>query len=138
MALAAIAVGGALLYQRVGLALQFRMNRINTRRDGGRNSRGTEEHDGFSFLSALKMAAGGGLGGGGGNPIWSLVWFLALLFAAFPVAGFCAGWYILILPFSVCVDGLTGICEMLLKGVQCTHFCAKHMMEGTPVMEAFK
>ena len=65
-----------------------------------------------SFLSALKMAAGGGLGGGGGNPIWSLVWFLALLFAAFPVAGFCAGWYILILPFSVCVDGLTvGECK---------------------------
>ena len=63
----------------------------------------------FSFLTALKMAAGGGLGGGGGNPIWSFVWFLALLFVAFPVAGFCAGWYILILPFSVCVEGLTVI-----------------------------
>ena len=61
----------------------------------------------FSFLTALKMAAGGGLGGGGGNPIWSLVWCLALIFIAFPVAGFCAWLYILILPFSVCVDGLT-------------------------------
>ena len=42
-----------------------------------------------------------------GNPIWSLVWFLILIFISFPVAGFCAGWYILILPFTVCIDGLT-------------------------------
>ncbi len=35
------------------------------------------------------------------------VWFLVLIFAAFPVAGFCAGWYIFILPFTVCIDGLT-------------------------------
>ena len=46
-------------------------------------------------------------GGGSGNAMWSLVWFLILIFVAFPVAGFCAGWYILILPFTVCIDGLT-------------------------------
>ena len=32
--------------------------------------------------------------------------FLILLFIGFAVAGFCAGWYILILPFTVCIDGL--------------------------------
>ena len=52
------------------------------------------------------MAAGGGLGSGGGNPIWSFLWFLGLIFIGYPVAGFCAGWYILILPFAVCIDGL--------------------------------
>ena len=60
-----------------------------------------------SFLTALKMAAGGGLGSGGGNPFWSLVWLLALIFCGWPLAGFCAGWYILILPFAVCFDGFT-------------------------------
>ena len=33
---------------------------------------------------------------------------------------------------------LQAVCELLLKGVQCTHFCAKNMMEGTAVMDAFK
>ena len=59
-----------------------------------------------SFLTALKMAAGGGMGSGGGNPVWSFLWFLGLIFVGWPVAGFCAGWYILILPFGVCIDGL--------------------------------
>ena len=52
------------------------------------------------------MAAGGGLGSGGGNPVWSFLWFLGLIFIGWPIAGFCAGWYILILPFAVCIDGL--------------------------------
>ena len=52
------------------------------------------------------MAAGGGLGSGGGNPVWSFLWFLGLFFIGYPVAGFSAGWYILILPFAVCIDGL--------------------------------
>ena len=101
------------------------------------------------------MAAGGGLGSGGGNPVWSFLWFLGLFFIGWPVAGFCAGWYILILPFAVCIDPLNvslnvslsqrvqlhlvqGVCDILLKGVQCPHFCAKHMMEGTPLGDAFK
>jgi len=84
------------------------------------------------------MAAGGGMGSGGGNPVWSFLWFLGLIFVGWPVAGFCAGWYILILPFGVCIDGLAGICEFLLKGVQAPHFCAKHMMDGTPLQDAFK
>ncbi len=36
-----------------------------------------------------------------------VVWLMILLFGAFPVSGFCAGWYILINPFTVCIDGLT-------------------------------
>ena len=46
-----------------------------------------------------------------GNPVWSFLWFLGLLFAGWPIAGFCAGWYILILPFQACFDGLTVSCK---------------------------
>ena len=61
------------------------------------------------------MAAGGGLGTGGGNPIWSFVWFLGLIFCGWPLAGFCAGWYILILPFAVCFDGFTVSVDSVTK-----------------------
>ena len=54
-----------------------------------------------------KMAAGSGQGEGGGNPLWMFLWFLFLIFFGFPIAGFCAGFYILIMPFTVCIDGLT-------------------------------
>jgi len=74
----------------------------------------------------------------GGNILWSIIWFLILWFIAFPVAGFCAGWYILILPLTVCIDGLTPVTDFLLKGLQFTHTAAKYMMAGTPVGEAFK
>merc|ERR1711874_111117 len=136
VAVAVVLIGSSLVLTRLSAAWeQFRMGRMSGRREG-RGSRG--EVDGFSFWTALKMAAGGGLGSGGGNPVWSFLWFLGLLFIGWPVAGFCAGWYILILPFAVCIDGLNGICDILLKGVQCPHFCAKHMMEGTPLGDAFK
>ena len=52
------------------------------------------------------MAAGGGLGSGGGNALWSILWFLILIVISFAVACFCASWYILILPFTVCIEGL--------------------------------
>ena len=31
-----------------------------------------------------------------------------------------------------------GLTDLLLQGTQFTHFCAKHMMAGTPLGEAFK
>ena len=42
----------------------------------------------------------------GGKVLWMVVWFLVLLFLAFPIAGFCAGFYILFVPFTVCIEGL--------------------------------
>ena len=42
-----------------------------------------------------------------GKVVNGILWFLILWFIAFPVAGFCAGWYILLMPFTVCFDGLT-------------------------------
>ena len=45
-------------------------------------------------------------GGGGSNPLWMFIWFLILIFIAFPVAFFCAGIYIFVVPFTVCIEGL--------------------------------
>lgn len=46
-----------------------------------------------------------GKGSGSGSILWSILWLLVLIFIAFPVAGFCAGWHILFQPFSVCIQG---------------------------------
>ena len=67
------------------------------------------------------MASGSG-SGAGGNAAWSLVWLLILFFIAFPVAGFCAGWYILILPLTVCIDGLTVSTEYSAPHLKTTYF----------------
>ena len=53
------------------------------------------------------MGSGSGSGTDSANPLWMIIWFLILIFLGFPVAGFCAGWYILIMPFTVCIEGLT-------------------------------
>jgi len=81
---------------------------------------------------------GGGSGQGSSNVGWSIVWFLGLWFVAFPVAGFCAGFYILLIAFLPCFPGVKDLTDFLLKGVQCTQFCSEHMMKGTPLGQAFK
>jgi len=69
---------------------------------------------------------------------WGVVWFLVLWFIGWPIAGFCAGFYILLLPLTVCIEGLKGLTDFLLKGLQLPYFCADHMMKGTPVGDAMK
>ncbi|KAG8229521.1 hypothetical protein J437_LFUL004927 [Ladona fulva] len=78
-----------------------------------------------SVPNFTKMGAGKG-----GNPIWVIFWLLVLIFISFFVAGFCAGWYILILPLTVCIEGLTPLTDLLLKCVQLPHYCAQAMMSG--------
>lgn len=41
-----------------------------------------------------------------GNILYSVIWLLILLFIGFWIAGLCAGLYILILPFTVCIEPL--------------------------------
>lgn len=42
-----------------------------------------------------------------GNVLFSIIWLLVLIFIGFAVAGFAAGFYILFLPFTVCISGLS-------------------------------
>jgi len=113
------------------------VRRMN-RRDGSRTRSLPRFDYGASFMNALRIAAGGGLGSGYGNPIWMAVWMSTLMFVAFPISGVSATWYILLNPFTLIFDGLNPFTDGLLRGVQFTHFCAEHMMKGTPVLEAFK
>ena len=41
-----------------------------------------------------------------GKICMQILWLLILWFIGWPVAGFCAGFYILFLPFTVCIEGL--------------------------------
>lgn len=84
------------------------------------------------------MGQGEGLGEGRGNMAWSIVWLIILLLIGFWIAGLCAFLYIIINIFAACIEGLTPVCEILLKGVQATGTCAQYMVKGTPITEAFQ
>ncbi|XP_053670373.1 uncharacterized protein LOC128720706 [Anopheles nili] len=64
------------------------------------------------------------------NMLWSIIWLLVLVFVAFFVSFFCAWWYVVFYPLTVCVPNLSSVSDLLLKGAQFTHYCAKNMMEG--------
>uniref|UniRef100_A0A182VQB3 Uncharacterized protein n=1 Tax=Anopheles minimus TaxID=112268 RepID=A0A182VQB3_9DIPT len=64
------------------------------------------------------------------NVLWSIIWLIVLVVVGFWVALFCAGWYVFVYPLTVCVPQLSGISDILLAGVQFTHYCAKSMMDG--------
>ncbi|XP_052867638.1 uncharacterized protein LOC128273658 [Anopheles cruzii] len=64
------------------------------------------------------------------NLLWSIIWLIVLIVVGFWVALFCAGWYVLIYPLTVCIPDVSVVSDFLLLGAQFTHFCAKSMMEG--------
>ena len=66
------------------------------------------------------MGSGEGRGSGGICPglIWAILWFLLLIFLAWPI-GFLIAWlYVLLLPFGVCISPLKDFAEAVLKLVQ--------------------
>lgn len=46
------------------------------------------------------------------NPLWFIIWLVLLIFLSFFVAAFCAGWYIIIYPITVCIPGLSVSCSL--------------------------
>ncbi|KAF9824070.1 hypothetical protein SFRURICE_020336 [Spodoptera frugiperda] len=65
-----------------------------------------------------------------GNILFSIIWLIILIIVAFWIAGFAAGLYIILLPFTVCIEALSGLTDFLLSVVQFPRFCAQRMMEG--------
>jgi len=64
--------------------------------------------------------------------LWAVVWFLGLWFIGWPV-GFLLVWlYVLLLPFSACVEPLKSIEESILKLVQLPLFFTEKMMKMEP------
>jgi hypothetical protein len=61
--------------------------------------------------------------------LWAVLWFFGLWFVGWPV-GFLVGWlYVLLIPFSACIEPLKGVCESLLKIVQLPLFFAENMVQ---------
>jgi hypothetical protein len=71
--------------------------------------------------------------GSGGSPIFSLIWLLILIFLSFWIAGIAAGLYVIVYCIEACVPDIKVLSEILLKGVQFPHYCAKQMLDGAPL-----
>ncbi|KAM3967140.1 uncharacterized protein ACR2FA_011995 [Aphomia sociella] len=65
-----------------------------------------------------------------GNVVYSIIWLIILLLVGLWIAGIAAGFYIIILPFTVCIEPLTGLTDFLLLVIQFPRYCAQAMMEG--------
>ncbi|PAA73787.1 hypothetical protein BOX15_Mlig014448g1, partial [Macrostomum lignano] len=65
--------------------------------------------------------------------LWALIWFLALIFLAWPVSYIIAFVYILLLPFSACVGLLKPVCDTLLGVVNLCLTCAENMIAMKPL-----
>ena len=79
------------------------------------------------------MGGEGSGGKGAGSDLcpglfWSFCWLVILFFIAWPLAGFFAGFYILLLPFSACIPPLKDVCDPLLKALQLPLTCAQNMI----------
>ena len=64
------------------------------------------------------------------NAIWVIIWLILLILIGWPLGFFCAGWYVLCLPFEVCITQLKDLTEFLYKGVRLPYEMAKRMMDG--------
>ncbi|XP_039955477.1 uncharacterized protein LOC120771492 [Bactrocera tryoni] len=64
-----------------------------------------------------------------GNPLWFIFWFLVFWFISFFVAFLAAFLYIICYVLEVLFSGLSGLNNLLLKGIQFPHYCAVGMME---------
>ncbi|CAK1544021.1 unnamed protein product [Leptosia nina] len=65
-----------------------------------------------------------------GNVIFSIIWLIILIFIGFWVAGIAAGIYIIVLPFTVCINALSGLTDFLLSVVQFPKYCAQGIVDG--------
>ena len=68
-----------------------------------------------------------------GNVVWSILWLIALLFIGWPVAAFLAPLYVLLLPFSVCIDPCKDLVSLIFSGVQLPRYCADGMVHQKPM-----
>jgi len=73
------------------------------------------------------------MAGGAVGILWAILWFLGLLFIGWPVAYFLVWLYVLLLPFSACIEPLKSIEESLLKLVQLPLFFTEKMVKMEPL-----
>ncbi|XP_053606015.1 uncharacterized protein LOC128672720 [Plodia interpunctella] len=65
-----------------------------------------------------------------GNVLFSVIWLIILIFISIWIAGIAAGFYIILIPFTVCIEPLSGLTDFLLTVIQFPKYCAQCMMDG--------
>ncbi|PAA63110.1 hypothetical protein BOX15_Mlig002586g2 [Macrostomum lignano] len=65
--------------------------------------------------------------------LWSILWFLALIFLGWPIAFLLAWIYIFLLPFGACIDPIKDICEAILKVIKLPFTFAENMINMKPL-----
>lgn len=65
-----------------------------------------------------------------GNVLWAILWSIGLLVVGWPVGGILSAFYILILPFAVCIEPCKGLAEFLEKGVKLPAYFGEKIKEG--------
>ena len=64
--------------------------------------------------------------------LFSILWCFGLINLGWPVAAFVVGFYIMCLPFTVCIEPCKAFVEFLEKGVKFPLFYAERIKEGRP------
>ncbi|EEC12575.1 secreted protein, putative [Ixodes scapularis] len=62
--------------------------------------------------------------------LWTIFWFLVLVYFSYWIAFFCAFWYILLLAFVPFMPALKNVEESLHKGVRMPYLCSDNMRMG--------
>jgi len=83
----------------------------------------------------LIMAGGEGSGKAELCPglLWAVIWFLLLIFLAWPIGFFVAWLYVFILPFGACIEPLKGVSEALLNVIKLPYDFAENMVQMKPL-----
>lgn len=98
---------------------------------------GTGEGSGDGAGTGSGAASGVERPTGSGGILWQIIWLVLLFVAAIWIAGFCAWWYIMLIPFTVCFEPFAAVTDILLRGIQLTYFCTKNMMAANTFAEAW-
>jgi len=64
------------------------------------------------------------------NIVFSLIWIVLLIFLAWPVAAFCAGWWVIFLPFEGIHDIVKQITAFLEKIMTWPRDIGKAILSG--------
>ncbi|VDM03130.1 unnamed protein product [Schistocephalus solidus] len=66
---------------------------------------------------------------------YAVIWFLLAIFIGWPVGGFLAGIYVLLLPFAACIAPLNDLMEALLKVVKLPYYWMKKALRMASLSE---
>lgn len=64
--------------------------------------------------------------------MWATLWFFGLLLIGWPVGFFLSWIYVVMIPWSVCIEPCKSLCEGILRIVQFPMYFAENMVKMKP------